>query len=91
MRIELAAGAVALAALVGCNNNRANETGRAGESTDTVVTTQQTQDTALISHDTTVNVDTTMKEGDRATRTDTVKNTTGQQQPGAMDTSTTAR
>jgi hypothetical protein len=48
------------------------------------------QDTALISHDTSVDVDTTMRQGDRATRTDTVKNTTGQRQPGA-DTSTTAR
>jgi hypothetical protein len=35
-------------------------------------------------------VDTTMKQGDRATQMDTVKNTTGQRQPGA-DTSTTAR
>lgn len=91
MRIVLAAGALAVATLAGCNNNRANETGRVGESVDTVVTTQQTQDTALISHDTTVDVDTTMKEGNRATGMDTVKNTTGQQQPGAMDTSTSAR
>lgn len=90
MRFVLAAGALAVATLAGCTNNRANETGRAGEATDTVVTTQQTQDTALISHDTTVNVDTTMKQGDRATQMDTVKNTTGQHQPGA-DTSTTAR
>jgi hypothetical protein len=91
MRLVLAAGALAVATLAGCNNNRANETGRAGEGMDTVVTTQQTQDTALISHDTSVDVDTTMKEGNRATQRDTVKKTTGEQQPGMADTGTTAR
>jgi hypothetical protein len=90
MRFVLAAGALAVVTLAGCNNNRANETGRVGESTDTVVTTQQTKDTALISHDTTVDVDTTMKHGDRTTGMDTVKNTTGRRPTGA-DTATSPR
>ncbi len=92
MRFVLAAGALAVAALAGCNNNRANETGRAGESMDTVVTTRQTKDTAIITHDTTVDVDTTVKHGDRTTGMDTVKNTTGRQgQSTRVDTSTPPR
>lgn len=85
MRFVLAAGALAVATLVGCDT-RANETGRVGEAVDTVVTTEQTRDTALITHDTTVDVDTTVKEGTRTTGMDTVENTTGQQPPPAMDT-----
>ena len=73
MRIPLAM-ALTAAVLVGCNN-RGQETGRAGGATDTVVTTRQTQDTALITHDTTVSVDTNIKRGDNATRVDTTKRT----------------
>jgi hypothetical protein len=92
MRFVLAAGALTLATLVGCNNNRAdrgmNETGAAGgEAVDTVVTTSQTKDTALIRTDTTINVDTTKHEGDQTTNMDTVKNTPGRR--GAATTDTT--
>ena len=80
MRIPMAA-ALALAALAGCN--RGQETGRAGGVTDTMVTTRETQDTMLISHDTTVSVDTTVKRGDKATRVDTTKKT---DQTGAAPT-----
>ena len=92
MRFVLAAGALTLATLVGCNNNRAdrgmNETGAAGgEAVDTVVTTSQTKDTSLIKTDTSIDVDTTKREGDRTTNVDTTKNTTGR--TGAAPTDTT--
>ena len=79
MRIQIAA-AFALLALAGCD--RGHETGRAG-ATDTMVTTRETQDTTLISHDTTVSVDTTVKRGDKATRVDTAEKTG---RAGAQDT-----
>lgn len=72
MRIPFAV-AVGMMSLAGCN--RGQETGRSG-ATDTMVTSRQTQDTTLISHDTTVKVDTTVKRGDKATRMDTVKKST---------------
>ena len=92
MRFVLAAGALTLAALVGCNTNRAdrgmNETGAAGgEAVDTVVTTSQTKDTALIKTDTSIDVDTTRHEGNRTTNMDTVKNTTGRSGAATTDTS----
>ena len=46
-----------------------------GGAVDTVVTSRETQDTAIVTHDTTVKVDTTMEHGDRATNVDTVKKT----------------
>jgi hypothetical protein len=83
MRIHIAA-ALALLALAGCD--RGHETGQAG-ATDTTVTTRETQDTTLISHDTTVSVDTTVRHGDKATGVDTVKKT-GQvgRAPATQDT-----
>jgi hypothetical protein len=72
MRIHIAA-ALALLALAGCDRGR--ETGQAG-TTDTMVTTRETQDTTLVSHDTTVSVDTTVKRGDKDTRVDTAKRDT---------------
>ena len=50
------------------------ETGRVGEAADTVVTTEQTRDTAVVTHDTTmdVDVDTAEKEGDTTVR-DTIQ------------------
>jgi hypothetical protein len=77
---SLLAVALGLASLAGCR--RGEETGRAGGAVDTVVTSRQTEDTALVSHDTTVRVDTTVKRGDKATSTDTVKKTRG----GTRDT-----
>ena len=69
MRIVLAAGVVA-AALLGCKSN--DETGRVGGAVDTVVTSRETQDTTVITQDTTVKVDTNVERGDRATQVDTV-------------------
>jgi hypothetical protein len=76
MRLPLAV-ALGFLTLAGCNKNRQNgDTGQLGGSaTDTMVTTKQTQDTALITHDTNVKVDTTVKHGDKATSVDTTKKT----------------
>ena len=69
MRIVLAAGVVA-AALLGCKSN--DETGRVGGAVDTVVTSRETQDTTVVTQDTTVKVDTNVERGDRTTKVDTV-------------------
>ena len=57
--------ALALAALVACSD-RGQDTARVGEGSDTSITTRQTQDTTIVTSDTTMNVetDTTVKEGD---------------------------
>jgi hypothetical protein len=70
MRVLLAV-ALGMTTLAGCKRN--DETGRANEAVDTVVTSRQTQDTTLVTHDTTVKVDTTVKRGDKSTHMDTVK------------------
>jgi hypothetical protein len=75
------------AALPACKS--ADETGRVGGAVDTVVTSRETQDTAIVTHDTTVNVDTTMERGDRSTRVDTVKKTRSTMSPA--DTGDTSR
>jgi hypothetical protein len=72
--------------LAGCKPKE--ETGRAGQATDTVVTSTQTQDTTMVTHDTTVKVDTNVKKGDKATRVDTVKKTGPGAKSGRTDTST---
>jgi hypothetical protein len=70
MRMVLTAALVG-AALLGCKK-AGDESGRVGGSVDTVVTSRQTQDTAVISTDTSVSVDTNVDRGDRSTRVDTV-------------------
>ena len=83
MRGIIALGLMA-ATLAGCQPR--DETGQAREATDTVVTSRQTQDTALVTHDTNITVDTNIQRGDKSTRVDTVKKTQGTNQPS--DTST---
>jgi hypothetical protein len=78
MRGIITLGLVA-ATLAGCKSRE--ETGQAGEATDTVVTSRQTQDTALVTHDTNITVDTNIKRGDKSTRVDTVKKSQGSNQP----------
>lgn len=75
----LLAGAALLASLAACQNRAGTETGqRRGGSADTVVTRRQVEDTAVITRDTEVNVDTTRREGDPAeVRPDTVKRSRG--------------
>jgi hypothetical protein len=64
---------LSLLSLTACEN-RADETGRrAGEGADTMVTTEQRVDTAIVTQDTTVDVDTTRKEGDEPVGRDTIQ------------------
>ena len=55
-----------VAGLAACNTRGGEDTARVGEGADTNITTRQTQDTTIVSSDTTVRVetDTTVKEGD---------------------------
>jgi hypothetical protein len=50
-----------------------DETGRAGEGADTVVTSDQTLDTTIVTQDTSVDVDTVSKEGDETVDRDTLQ------------------
>jgi hypothetical protein len=68
--MKVLTGLALLLGLAACNTRGDRETGRAA---DTSVMTRQTQDTAIVTSDTTVDVDTTIKEGDRPVRRDTVK------------------
>jgi hypothetical protein len=62
---------LSLLALSACDDR---ETGRrAGEGADTMVTTEQRVDTAIVTQDTSVDVDTTHKEGDEPVRRDTIQ------------------
>jgi hypothetical protein len=58
-----------------CNQRQGDETGRAADAVDaadTVITSEQNVDTAIITHDTTVDVDTTRHEGDQPVSRDTL-------------------
>jgi hypothetical protein len=63
--------ALGLVLLAGCETRE--ETGRAGEAADTIVTNRQEMDTAVVTTDTTVDVDTARQEGDAPVREDTVQ------------------
>jgi hypothetical protein len=54
-----------------------DDTARVGQTADTVVTSHQMQDTTIVVRDTTVEVDTVKKEGDRPVTSDTVKRSGG--------------
>jgi uncharacterized lipoprotein NlpE involved in copper resistance len=64
MRTKLAA-AIALLALVGCNQRANRETGAAGDTTmsgtDTTIQSDRIKDTTVVQKDTSVDVDTTKK------------------------------
>jgi hypothetical protein len=65
MRTKLAA-ALALLALVGCNQKTNRETGAAGgdttlSGTDTTIQSDRVKDTTIVKKDTTIDVDTTKK------------------------------
>jgi hypothetical protein len=68
---------LSLLTIVACESRPgADETGRAagaGEGADTVVTTDQTLDTAVVTEDTSVDVDTASKEGDETVGRDTLQ------------------
>ena len=62
--------ALALVALAACNTKGGTDSARVGESADTMVTPRTTQDTTIVTSDTTVRSDTTVKEGDVKRSTD---------------------
>jgi hypothetical protein len=68
----LLAGALAVMSLGGCGG-RSGETERLGPMKDTVVTPRQTQDTTIVTTDTTVKVDTTVKKGQESVPIDTMR------------------
>jgi hypothetical protein len=71
--MKVLTGFALLIGLAACNTRGDQETGRAGAGADTTVMTRQTQDTTIVTSDTTVRVDTTKREGDETTKRDTVK------------------
>ena len=59
-----------------CEQQRAgDETGRAVDAADTVITSEQNLDTTIITRDTSVEVDTMRMEGDQPVSRDTVQQT----------------
>lgn len=69
--MKVLTGLALLIGLAACNTRGDRETGRVGA--DTSLTTRQTQDTTIVTSDTTVNVDTVKKEGDKAVSKDSLK------------------
>ena len=69
MRFVLAS-ALVLVSLAGCSSG---QTERVGQAKDTVITPRQTRDTTIITSDTSVRTDTTVKRGQGAVPKDTTK------------------
>jgi hypothetical protein len=68
--MKVLTGLALLIGLAACGPRANRETGAAA---DTTLTTRQTQDTTIVTSDTTVNVDTTKKEGDKPVAKDSLK------------------
>jgi len=66
---------LSLLALTACGDRADDrETGRrAGEGADTMLTSEKTVDTTIVTKDTSVDVDTTHKEGDKPVHRDTIQ------------------
>jgi hypothetical protein len=79
-----------LVAVAACEQRQGDETGRAVDAADTIVTSEQNVDTTIVTQDTTVEVDTVRQEGDQPVSRDTLKQPTGTSMPpadtGSMDT-----
>ncbi|HEU4648111.1 MAG TPA: hypothetical protein VFS33_03555 [Gemmatimonadales bacterium] len=71
----LIASLVALTLVSACRERRADDSASTGfrSSADTVVTQRQTEDTAVVRHDTIIRADTVKKRGARPTKVDTVR------------------
>jgi len=81
--MKLAALAIlGLVTVAACDQRQGDETGRAVDAADTVITSEQNLDTTIITRDTTVEVDTIKHEGDEPVSRDTL------QQPGSSTTPT---
>jgi hypothetical protein len=71
----LFAGLALVVGLVACENRNARDTGRV-DAADTSLTTRTTQDTTIVTADTLVDMDTTVKEGDVKRQGETGRDTT---------------
>jgi hypothetical protein len=71
----LFAGLALVVGLVACENRNARDTGRV-DAADTSLTTRTTQDTTIVTADTSVDMDTTVKEGDVKRQGETGRDTT---------------
>jgi hypothetical protein len=71
----LFAGLALVVGLVACENRNARDTGRV-DAADTSLTTRTTQDTTIVTADTSVDLDTTVKEGDVKRQGETGRDTT---------------
>ena len=71
MRFTLAR-TLAVIGLAGCGGH-GGETEHIGPAKDTVVTPRQTQDTTIVTTDTTVKTDTTVRKGQQAVPSDSAK------------------
>jgi hypothetical protein len=69
--MKVLTGLALLIGLAACGPRGDQETGRVGA--DTSLMTRQTQDTAIVTSDTSVDVDTTKKEGDKPVTKDSVR------------------
>jgi hypothetical protein len=69
MRFALA-GALVLLTLGGCSSG---QTERVGTAKDTVITPRETRDTTIITRDTSVRIDTTVRRGEGAVPPDTTE------------------
>jgi hypothetical protein len=69
MRVVLT-GALVVASLAGCSSGQSE---RVGTAKDTVITPRRTQDTTIITSDTTVRADTTVRRGQEAVPEDTTQ------------------
>lgn len=63
MKMVFAALALVIG-LTACDTRRGQDTGRVGESVDTTVTTRTARDTMIVRSDTTIDADTTVREGE---------------------------
>jgi hypothetical protein len=71
----LFAGLALVVGLVACENRNARDTGRV-DAADTSLTNRTTQDTTIVTADTSVDMDTTVKEGDVKRQGETGRDTT---------------
>jgi hypothetical protein len=82
MRFE-ALAILGLLTVAACQERQGDETGRAVDAADTVVTSEQNVDTTIVTQDTTVDVDTVRHEGDQPVSEDTLREPSGTNAPSA--------
>jgi hypothetical protein len=81
---------LAMLTLAACEAREGEESGRAVDAADTIITSEQNVDTTIVTQDTTVEVDTIRQEGEEPASRDTLQQTSpSATQPadtGALDT-----